>query len=409
MDLTTTQQVLLGGLALAAIMGAVVNKTNFCTMGAVSDWVNIGDTGRIRAWMFAIAIAIVGVLILQVTGQADMSTLVANNMTSFPPYLTPSLAWPRYLVGGFLFGVGMTLGSGCGNKTMVRIGGGNIKSLCVFIMMGVGAYLMMYTNFGYHVFLKWMMPAFVDVGTFGAGNQGIGSIIAAIFGIHSQNLVGYGVAIFLSSALILWALRSTDFRGNRDNILGGLVVGLVVVGGWWLTAGPVGQHWMSDIQFMDTPPAAPGAQSFTFVSPSGQLLYFLSAGLKYKLLTFGMMVALGVVLGSFLYALLTRKLRIEWFTSITDFMRHITGGFLMGVGGVLGMGCTIGQGVTGVSTLALGSYMTLISIIFGSALTMKVEYYRMVYENEATFFSALIASLADFRLVPSRLRKLQPV
>lgn len=408
MDLTTTQQVLLGGLGLAVIMGAVVNKTNFCTMGAVSDWVNIGDTGRIRAWMFAIAIAIAGVLILQWTGQADMST-VASNSTSFPPYLTPSLAWPRYLVGGFLFGVGMTLGSGCGNKTMVRIGGGNIKSFFVFAMMGFGAYLMMYTNFGYHVFLKWMIPAFIDVSSFGASNQGIGSIIAAIFGFHSQALTGSAVGILVSLALVIWALKSKDFRGSWDNILGGLVVGLVVVGGWWLTAGPIGQHWMSDIQFMDTPPAAPGSQSFTFVSPSGQVFYFLSAGLKYKLLTFGMMVAIGVVIGSFLYALFTRKLRIEWFSSFTDFIRHIAGGFLMGVGGVLGMGCTIGQGVTGVSTLALGSYMTLVSIIFGSALTMKVEYYRMVYEGEATFFRALVASLADFRLVPQKLRKLEAV
>ncbi|OBS10278.1 YeeE/YedE family protein [Acidihalobacter prosperus] len=408
MDLTTTQQVLLGGLGLAVVMGAVVNKTNFCTMGAVSDWVNMGDTGRIRAWMFAIAVAIAGVLILQWTGQANMS-MVADNSKSFPPYLTSSLAWPRYLVGGFLFGVGMTLGSGCGNKTMVRIGAGNIKSLFVFAMMGVGAYLMMYTNFGYHVFLKWMTPAFIDVSSFGASNQGIGSILAAMFGIHSPQVVGYVVGVLLSLALIVWALRSSDFRGSRDNVIGGLIVGLIVVGGWWLTAGPVGQHWLSDIEFMDTPPAAPGAQSFTFVSPSGQVLYFLSAGFKSKLVTFGMMVALGVVLGSFLYALFTRKLRLEWFSSVTDFARHIVGGFLMGVGGVLGMGCTIGQGVTGVSTLALGSYMTLISIIFGSALTMKIEYYRMVYEGEATFFSALVAALADFHLVPGKLRKLEAV
>ncbi|WP_455380625.1 YeeE/YedE family protein [Acidihalobacter prosperus] len=408
MDLSTTQEVLLGGLGLAVIMGAAVNKTNFCTMGAVSDWINIGDTGRIRAWMFAVAIAIAGVLILQWTGQADMS-MVASGSKSFPPYLTSSLAWPRYLVGGFLFGVGMTLGSGCGNKTMVRIGGGNIKSIFVFAMMGLGAYLMMYTNFGYYVFLKWMMPFFVDVTRFGANNQGIGSIVSGVFGIHSATVAGYVVGVLLSLALIIWALKSRDFRNNRDNVMGGLIVGLVIVGGWWLTAGPIGQHWLSDVEFMNTPPAAPGAQSFTFVSPSGQALYFLSDGFKSKLVTFGMMVATGVVAGSFLYALFTRKLRLEWFSSANDFMRHIAGGFLMGVGGVLGMGCSIGQGITGVSTLALGSYMTLISIIFGSALTMKIEYYRMIYDDEANFMSALVASLADFHLLPSRMRKLEAV
>jgi len=335
--------------------------------------------------------------------------MVATGGKSFPPYLTSSLAWPRYLVGGFLFGVGMTLGSGCGNKTMVRIGGGNIKSIFVFAMMGLGAYLMMYTNFGYYVFLKWMMPFFVDVTRFGANNQGVGSIISGVFGIHSATVAGYVVGVLLSLALIIWALKSRDFRNNRDNVMGGLIVGLVIVGGWWLTAGPVGQHWLSDVEFMSTPPAAPGAQSFTFVSPSGQALYFLSDGFKSKLVTFGMMVATGVVAGSFLYALFTRKLRLEWFSSINDFMRHIAGGFLMGVGGVLGMGCSIGQGITGVSTLALGSYMTLISIIFGSALTMKIEYYRMMYDDEANFMSALVASLADFHLLPSGMRKLEAV
>jgi uncharacterized protein len=408
MALSSTQQILLWGLGIAVVMGAVVNKTNFCTMGAVSDLVNMGDTGRIRAWFFAIAVAVAGVLLLQWTGMAKMS-MVASNSTSFPPYLTSSLAWPRYLVGGFLFGVGMTFGSGCGNKTMVRIGGGNLKSVFVFAMMGIGAYLMMYTNFGYQVFLRWMQPAFIDLSAHGSNTQGIGDILAGLFGLSSAALVSSVVGVVLCVALIAWAFKSKDFRSNLDNILGGLVVGLAVVVAWWVTAGPLGQQWQSDAAFMDVPPAAVGAQSFTFVSPSGQFSYYISTGFAKNLVTFGMMAAGGVVLGSLLFALLTRRFRFEWFSSWSDFVRHVVGGFLMGVGGVLGMGCTIGQGVTGVSTLALGSYMTLASIIFGSALTMKVEYYRLVYEGEATVFRALVAALADMHLLPNRLRKLEAV
>lgn len=408
MALSSTQEVLLWGFGIAVVMGAVVNKTNFCTMGAVSDLVNMGDTGRIRAWFFAIAIAIAGVLLLQWTGLAKMS-MVASNNTSFPPYLAPNLAWPRYLVGGFLFGIGMTLGSGCGNKTMVRIGGGNLKSVFVFAMMGFGAYLMMYTNFGYYVFLRWMQPAFINLSAHGSNTQGIGDILAALFGLPSGAVLSTVVGLALCLGFAVWALRSKDFRGSVDNLLGGLVVGLAVVTAWWVTAGPLGQQWISDANFMDVPPAAVGAQSFTFVSPSGQFSYYLTSGFGGKLVTFGMMVAAGVVVGSLLVALATRRFRIEWFSSWSDFSRHVVGGFLMGVGGVLGMGCTIGQGVTGVSTLALGSYLTLTSIIFGSALTMKVEYYRMVYEGEATVFSALVAALADMRLVPKRLRKLEAI
>ncbi len=408
MVLSSTQQILLWGLGIAVVMGAVVNKTNFCTMGAVSDLVNMGDTGRIRAWFFAIAVAIAGVLVLQWTGVAKMS-MVASNNTSFPPYLTSSLAWPRYLVGGFLFGVGMTFGSGCGNKTMVRIGGGNLKSVFVFAMMGFGAYLMMYTNFGYQVFLRWMQPAFIDLSAHGSNTQGIGDILSAMFGLSSAAVISGVVGVVISLGLIVWALKSKDFRSSFDNVLGGLVVGLAVVTAWWVTAGPLGQQWLSDAEFMDLPPAAVGAQSFTFVSPSGQFSYYLTTGFAKNLVTFGMMAAGGVVLGSLLFALATRRFRVEWFSSWSDFARHVVGGFLMGVGGVLGMGCTIGQGVTGVSTLALGSYMTLGSIIFGSALTMKIEYYRLVYEGEASVLSALVAALADMHLLPNSLRKLEAV
>ncbi|HTY98450.1 MAG TPA: YeeE/YedE thiosulfate transporter family protein, partial [Rhodocyclaceae bacterium] len=125
MELNIHQQVLGTVFAVAAVMGAVVNRTNFCTMGAVSDWVNMGDSGRLRSWLLAIAVATGGLLLLEILGKAQLGE------GTFPPYRTANFAWLRYLVGGALFGVGMTLGSGCGNKTLVRIGGGNLKSLVV--------------------------------------------------------------------------------------------------------------------------------------------------------------------------------------------------------------------------------------------------------------------------------------
>ncbi|MDH3561898.1 MAG: YeeE/YedE family protein, partial [Gammaproteobacteria bacterium] len=121
MGFTVHNEVLLLVFLVALVIGAVGNKTNFCTMGAVSDWVNMGDTGRMRAWLFAIAIALTGLLLFEIMGAVTLPS------DSFPPYRTSNFAWLRYVLGGLLFGVGMTLGSGCGQRTMVRVGQGNLK------------------------------------------------------------------------------------------------------------------------------------------------------------------------------------------------------------------------------------------------------------------------------------------
>ena len=135
-DFTSAQSFLLWStFAIALVMGAVVNKTNFCTMGAVSDWVNMGDTGRLRAWVFAIAIGVLGVTALEAAGLVNVSS-------TFPPYRQNNLVWLENVIGGVLFGIGMTLASGCGNKTLVRIGGGNLKSILVFLVIGLIAYFM---------------------------------------------------------------------------------------------------------------------------------------------------------------------------------------------------------------------------------------------------------------------------
>jgi len=124
-------------------------------------------------------------------------------------------------------------------------------------------------------------------------------------------------------------------------------------------------------------------------------------------LSFGLVAVLGVILGSLVWSLISKSFRIEWFASTKDFITHIIGGILMGVGGVLALGCTIGQGITGVSTLSMGSIVALLSIIFGSALTMKIQYYKLIHEDDATFIKALVSSLVDFKLLPKKFRSLE--
>ncbi len=408
--------VLWAAFGIALVMGAVVNKTNFCTMGAVSDLVNIGDSGRFRAWLLAIAVALLGVAILEPMG------LVGIN-DSFPPYRGGELLWGENLIGGFLFGIGMTLASGCGNKCLIRIGGGNIKSIMVMLVIGIIAYFMVSPFPGSDktlfslLFYDWIRPLSVSLGA----SQDLGSLLGGESAGMARMIIG-GV---LGLLLLLFVFKSADFRGSFDNVLGGLVVGLAIVAAWYVTTNVIidadgeqltpaeyYEQWDMLAESDEGKPAQGrplSPQSYTFINPMAQSLGYAGSGFNKTLLTFGVMAFLGVIAGSLLWSILSRSFRFEWFSSGGDFFNHFIGDILMGFGGTLALGCTIGQGITGISTLATGSFLTFVAIVFGSALTMKIQYYKMVYEEEAGFFSALVASLADFHLLPNGLRKLDKV
>ncbi|MCG6888403.1 MAG: YeeE/YedE family protein [Gammaproteobacteria bacterium] len=381
MELNLYTQSLLWAFGLSLVFGAIANKANFCTMGAVSDWVNIGDQSRLRAWFLAIATAIIGVGILEYSGSIDMS-LTTSNDTSNPPYRSANFIWLRHLVGGLMFGVGMTLASGCGNKTLVRLGEGNMKSLVVLAVMGVAAWWMLFSNFGYYVFLQWMLPLGIDFSQHDIAGQDIATVLAGLSGNESGPAFGLIVALTLALMLLLWVLRARDFRNNFELLSAGLIIGLLIVIGWYVTAGSSGQELLDELAFRDQRPFFTGAQSLTFIGPTGHVVQYVKQGFDSIYLTFGVATVGGVIVGSFLYTLIFRKLRIEWFITWRDFGMHVAGAVLMGVGGVLAMGCTIGQGITGVSTLALGSIVTLIAIIAGSAATMKYQYYLMMREDD---------------------------
>jgi uncharacterized membrane protein YedE/YeeE len=364
------------GFLLGIVFGAVGNKTNFCTMGAVSDWVNIGSKDRLRAWMLAIGIAILASQILQARGLIDLNQAI---------YLTPNFGWLGHIVGGFLFGVGMTLASGCGQRTLVRVGGGNLKSLVVMIFLGLTAYMTMRGLFAL-VRVNAIEVSNIGLAASGIPDQGIDTLIAAVAGIENAALVSWTVAVLLGGGLIVYAFASGSFRRSFDNILAGVVIGLIIPAGWYVT-GVIG--------FDDFDPVR--LESYTFIAPTGESLMYLLT-FTGSTIDFGVAAVFGVILGSFLYVILTGRFRVETFTNQEDMIRHIVGAISMGFGGVLALGCTIGQGVTGMSTLALGSLLSLISIVFGSALTMKIEYYRL---DDMSFFAALGQSLSDMKLFPT--------
>ena len=386
--------------ALGLVLGFIVNKTNFCTMGAVSDWVNIGDTARLKSWMLAASIAILGVTVLEYFNFFDASQ-------SRIPYRDSVFFWPRYIIGGLLFGIGMTFASGCGNKILIRIGGGNIKSVIVLLIAGIMAYLMTRTDFYGLAFHSWMRPISPDLASYGINDQSLPTILMSIFSITESDGFRFLLGILIAFIMMYFIFKSGNFK-NFDNILSGITVGLVVVLAWLLTGGDIGEEWIEANNFMDTPQPGVGVQSFTFINPMSETLVFVGNFLDNFYITFGVSALLSVILGSFLYSVVSNNFRVEWFASKQDFIRHIVGGTLIGIGGVLSLGCTIGQGVTGVSTLAVGSFVTLISIIIGASITMKIEYYKAVYD-ESSFIDQLSASLADLKMLPDKLRRLDKI
>ncbi len=374
MEFNVHHQVLAVVFAIAVVLGAIVNKTNFCTMGAVSDWINIGDSGRMRAWLFAMAIAISGVLVMETTGMINLSG------ETFPPYRTANFSWLRYLAGGALFGIGMTLASGCGNKTLVRVGAGSLKSLVVLVIASLMAYLMLWTPFYEKLFHPWVSAAAIDLARHGVKTQELGAVLTGVFGLQFSRVLNAAVGGVLALGLFIYIFRSADFRGSVDNVLGGAAVGLAVLAGWYLTGGPLGQAWKEYAEFATQVPSRVQVQSYTFISPMGDSVRYLLSPDDTTLINFGVVALAGIIFGSFVYAMITRSFRVEWFVSVKDFANHAMGGVLMGVGGVLSMGCTVGQAITGMSTLALGSLLTFFAIVIGAATTMKYQYWRMMQE-----------------------------
>ena len=417
-NFTAAQTFLLSaGFIIAFVLGLVANKTHFCTMGAVSDWVNMSHTGRLRAWGLAIAIALLGVITLESLGLINLNT-------TYPPYRNGQLIWAENLLGGILFGIGMTIAGGCGNKCLVRLGAGNLKSVFVFLIISIISYYMLNPFPGSDqtlyslLFYPWIKPLAIEVGS----SQDLGTLIAGEANAVTARLI---IGLILGASLIAWAFTSKDFRSSRDFALGGLGVGLCVLVAWYVTSKigvnvdgevyPLTQYYSEWDMLADPAASKPAlgaalsAQSFTFINPMGQTFGYALNGFDKTLLTFGIMACFGVAAGSLVWALISRSFKWEWFASMQDVVNHVIGAALMGFGGVLAMGCTIGQGITGVSTLALGSFIALAGLIFGSALTMKVQFYRMMYEDEASFSKAFITGLVDLHLLPEALRKLDKV
>ena len=357
------QQVLWASFALAVAFGAIAQRTHFCTMGAVADIVSIGDWSRMRMWALAAGVAMIGF-----NAMVGLGWIEARNSV----YAVPRLVWLSSLVGGLLFGFGMVLASGCGSKTLVRIGGGNLKALVVLAVLGLAAYA---TLRG--LTAVWRVATVDAVAATLAPGQDLPSLLAQGTGVARRTLalvLGLGLGL----ALVLFALARPEGR-RGDVLLGGVGIGAVVAAVWWVSGrlGFVAEHPQTlEAVFLATNSRA--MESLSFVAPVAYtldwLILFSDAS---KVLTLGIVSTLGVIVGSGLVALATRSFRWEGFAGVEDTANHLIGALLMGVGGVTAMGCTIGQGLSGLSTLALGSFIALAAIMAGAVLALRWQTWRL--------------------------------
>ena len=353
--------------ALGALFGATAQRTHFCTMGALSDIFTMGHWSRMRQWMLAMAVAIIGTSLLAAAGSIDPAKSL---------YTGTRLNWLSHVVGGACFGFGMMVASGCGNKTLVRIGSGNLKSLVVFMVVGLTAFMTLRGVLA-TVRVQLLDNQFLQLSV----HQDLPSLLAAARAdIAFLRLAVGGLVALL---LLAFVFAGKEFRRPDAvvaNVAAGVVIGGVIVAAWYVS-GSIG-HVAEDPNTLQEAFAATNSgrmEAFSFVAPFAYTLDLLMMWTDVsKVVTFGVAATLGVVAGSFIMAIVTGVFRWEGFGGVADVAHHLGGAMLMGFGGVTALGCTIGQGLSGISMLSIGSMLTLAGFVGGAYAAHRYQSWRVM-------------------------------
>ena len=338
------QFVMWGGLLIGMVFGYTIYRTNFCTMGSISDIIALSDFRRFRAWLLAAAVAILGAWWVESVEVTDL----ANTM-----YMMPSLNWAGNILGGAMFGFGMAFAGGCVSRNLVRAGSGDIRSLMVLIVTGIFGYMTIGGLLG-PIRANIESLTAIDLAAMGLEDQGVGSMLAALVGIEAST--GHLIMLLIIVAAILaYCFKDEQFRTSKTHITSGVVIGLCVTAGWVLTG-------LASDEFADV---AVAVGSLTFVRPSGDTMEYLMRFTAFGFPNFGISTLVGTMIGAFIAAKMAGRFRLATFANTTDTLRNLFGAMFMGIGGVLALGCTVGQAVTGTSSLALGSMITFAAIVAG--------------------------------------------
>ena len=339
----------LAGLTVGFLFGAMACVTNFCVMGAVSDWRTFGDKGRLGAAALAAAVAIAGAQMLHTWGAVDLDKSM---------YLSPRINWAGALSGGLLFGFGMVRAGGCASRNLIRAGAGDLRSLMTLAVLSIMAFATLSGVLGP------VRNAFENATVVSSSYLGLTApsltAIAAKFGL-SPETARVVAALAIALPLLLFAVLPGQILARPRNLIGGTAVGILVTLGWLMTG--------LSFDDMDVHPVLPS--SLSFVKPVGDAFDWVQRSTALGWPGFGAATVFGALAGSFAVSRWRGHLRFSGFANRDDLVNHLSGAVLMGIGGVLGLGCSIGQGITGLSTLSLQSLIAAAAILCGAVLGMK--------------------------------------
>lgn len=347
---------------LALVFGFAAQKSAFCPVGGLRDWLNQNNPGRLWTYLAAIAVAMLSVSLIESLGWVELSQ-------TRPPYRTEDFAWGRYVIGGFIFGFGMVLAAGCGMRNLIRVGQGSYKAIWLVALMALTAYVMTRTSF----YAEWVMPIVAPMTT-SLSNAGAQDLASLLVGSSAESHAIWLLILswIIGLTILYFAFKNSAFR-RPSYILSAFAIGLVIAAAYWLTGGEFAKGLQDEAMFMATPPEGLGTQSFTFAAPMGDLVYYLMSPSELSLITFGVLAVVGLAVGSLIASLLSKQFAISGFTSKRDGLISSIGAILVGFGVVLAMGCSIGHGLSGTATLALGSFLALAAISAGAYVGLKLE------------------------------------
>lgn len=325
----------LAGLGIGGVVGATVLLTNFCALGGIADILFAKDWRRFRAWILAAGVALVGAQALDALGAIPLD----HAASLAPPYIL----WLPALLGGLLFGFGMALGGGCISRGLARVGAGSVKSLAILVVIGLSAAATMTVLAP----LQAALGRAAMLETFGPNG------FHRIFGnipFAGPEIVRWFFVALVGGWALWFALKDSWFRRSRDQFLGGLIIGGAVVAAWFVAGR------------LFTANEDPAFTAINFVPPLGDLVLTVTGRVPPL---FPVATTLGVPLGAFIAGALTRNLAFDTFTVRDDLIHSLIGAVLMGVGGTIGMGCTFGQGLSGISTLSPTSFIAVAGLMAG--------------------------------------------
>jgi hypothetical protein len=332
----------LSGLFIGLIFGSIGLLSGFCMMSGLRGWWAEGDSRLVRTYALAMGVAIASSQLLAARGTFDLGKSI---------YLQTSFSAPAMFVGGLLFGYGMVLSNGCGSRALVLLGRGNLRSFVVVIVLGIFA----------EMTLKGLIApariAGVQLSTITTTMVSVPSVLSS-FGL-TESLARMTAASVIAAALIIFAFAHAPFRRSFGQVAAGLAMGLLVAAGWYATG------YLGNDDFNPVP-----VTSLTFIAPIADTLQYvmLSTG---STLNFGIATVGGVFAGSLITALATGQFHLEGYRSPQHMLRSAGGAALMGTGGVMAFGCSIGQGLTGLSTLAVSSFIAVAGIMLGTAIGLR--------------------------------------